>query len=110
MELCILAGIVLIAVGFFSEGARARVTLGCGLALVALSSLELSIREHFAGYRSHSALLAGAAAVAADAPLFFFTDLPQPILLGVGVAVFAGSWGLLREAFRRRTGGLSFRA
>src|SRR4051812_24043687 len=62
VELCILLGIVLIVWGFLGGGSRRGAMLGCGFALVSLSGLELSIREHFAGYRSHSALLAGAAA------------------------------------------------
>src|SRR5438045_3475406 len=85
VELCILLGLILIVWGFIGGGDRRGAMLGCGFALVSLSGLELAIREHFSGYRSHSALLAGAAAVGADVPLFFFTNLPQEVLLGVGV-------------------------
>ena len=35
--------------------------IAVGLALGALAGMELSIREHFAGYRSHTLLLSGAA-------------------------------------------------
>ena len=62
--------------------------LVCGFALVTLASLELSLREHFSGYRSHSALLAGAAAVIVDVPLFFWTRLAQEILLAVVGGLF----------------------
>jgi len=110
VELCILIGLVLIVWGFVGGGSRRGVLLGCGFALVSLAALELSIREHFAGYRSHSSLLAGAAAVVADVPLFFLTSLRQEILLGVGIVVFAVCFTALRRAFRRRTGGTSFRA
>jgi hypothetical protein len=109
VELTILLGIVLIVLGFVGVGDRA-LFLVCGFALVTLAALELSLREHFAGYRSHSTLLAGAAAVIVDVPLFFATSLPQEVLLGVGVAVFAASFYALRAAFRRRTGGIGFRA
>ncbi|TMK39496.1 MAG: hypothetical protein E6G56_11085 [Actinobacteria bacterium] len=104
VELCILAGIVLLVVGLVVHGRRGPVLAGCGLALIALSALELSIREHFSGYRSHSALLAGAATVAAEA-LLYFTLHPLPLLLApIAAAVFGGMWVLLRSAFRRRTG------
>src|SRR3954462_11831415 len=51
-ELCTLAGIILMIVGFASSSTQA---LFVGLALVALSAVELVAREHFAGFRSHSA-------------------------------------------------------
>jgi hypothetical protein len=110
VELCILLGLVLIVWGFAGGGSRHGLLLASGFTLVTLASLELAIREHFAGYRSHSALLAGVCAVAAVVPLFFFTALPQVVLLAVGVAVFAGAVALLRAAFRARAGGLGFRA
>src|SRR3954470_19713804 len=109
VELCILLGLVLVVWGFVGGGDRRGLLLGCGFALVSLAGLELAIREHFAGFRSHSTLLAGAAAVAADVPLFF-TGLAQEVLLGVGVVVFAAAFALLRRAFRRKTGGVAFRA
>jgi hypothetical protein len=99
---------VLIVLGFIGVGDRVTL-LACGVGLVSIASLELSLREHFAGYRSHSSLLAGVAAVLVDVPLFFLTDLPQEVLLVLGVAVFAGSFAWLRRAFRRRAG-VAFRA
>ena len=84
--------------------------LGCGFALVTLSSMELAIREHFSGFRSHSTLLAGVAAILADVPLFFWTSLRQEFLLVVALIVFGVAFSLLRQAFQRRAGGLGFRA
>lgn len=109
VELTILAGIVLIVLGFTGVGGDRVAFVACGFALVTVASLELSLREHFAGYRSHSTLLAAAAAILAVVPLFFFTALPQLVLLVVGVAVFAAGFAALRAAFRRRTGGIGFR-
>jgi hypothetical protein len=109
VELCILLGLILVVWGFAGGGDRRGALLGCGFALVSLAALELSIREHFAGFRSHSTLLAGAAAVATDA-ILYFTKLPQEILLAVGIVVFAAALAWLRRAFRRRTGGMTFRA
>jgi hypothetical protein len=109
VELTILLGIVLIALGFVGVADRRVLFLACGFALVTLAGLELSLREHFSGYRSHTTLLAGAAAIVVDIPLFFLTSLPQEVLLGLGIAVFAGAFAGLRAAFRRRTGGIGFR-
>jgi hypothetical protein len=110
VELCILIGLALIVWGFAGGGDRRGALLGCGFALVSLAALELSIREHFSGYRSHSTLLAGASAVVADVPLFFLTSLRQEALLGVGAVVFVLAFLALRRAFRKRTGGVAFRA
>jgi hypothetical protein len=110
VELCILLSLVLIVLGFVNDGPKRGVLLASGFTLVTLSSLELAIREHFTGYRSHSALLAGVCALAAVAPLYFFTDLPQEALLVVGALVFAAAFQALRSAFARKAGGLHFRA
>ena len=110
VELCILIGIVLLVLGFVTRGHRGRVELAGGFTLMLLSVAELALREHFAGYRSHSALLAGMGAVALDAALWFLTPLPQFALLVIGVGVFGVLMRALRAAFMRRAGGLGFRA
>jgi hypothetical protein len=110
VELVVLVALVLIVLGFVTDGPRRGALLGCGFALVTLAGLELAIREHFAGYRSHSTLLAAAAAIAVDAPLYLLTGIPQLMLLVAGVAIFGLVHVLLRGAFRRRSGGLGFRA
>jgi len=110
VELTILGGIVLLVLGLVGVASDSRTFIFCGLALVGVATLELSLREHFAGYRSHSSLLSGAAVVLVVAALAFFTDLPRLVLIIVGVVVFAVCFALLRSAFQRRTGGLGFRA
>jgi len=55
-------------------------------------------------------LLGLAAAVLACVPLFFLTGLPQVVLLATGASVFALAFVALRRAFRRRSGGVGFRA
>src|SRR3954449_8487375 len=57
VELCILVGLALMVTGFVSGGNRGGLFVVCGVGLVGVASLELAIREHFAGYRSHSSLL-----------------------------------------------------
>jgi hypothetical protein len=109
-ELCILLSIILLVIGFlFAEGERRGALLGGGFLLVTLAAGELSVREHFAGYRSHSSLLAGICAIIAALP-FWLAPVPQQIVLVVGLVAFV--LGLLgfRRAFMRRSGGVGFRA
>jgi hypothetical protein len=108
VELCVLLALVLIVVGLLSDGPRRGALLACGIALASLAGLELAIPEHFAGFRSHSALLAGAAAVVVVVPLFFLTGLPQIALLAVGAIVYTLGFVALRRAFQARTGGIGF--
>jgi lysylphosphatidylglycerol synthetase-like protein (DUF2156 family) len=104
VELSVLAGIVLLVVGFFNaRSSHGRLAIGVGLVLASLAGLDTAAREHFAGYRSHSSLLAGLPAVATLALL----ALAQ-VLLWIGllaaVAVFAIVFWLARGAFKRRAG------
>jgi uncharacterized membrane protein len=108
-EICILIAIVLLGLGLFSQGERRGVMLAGGLVLVTLAAGELSLREHFAGYRSHSSLLAGICAVLAAVPVWLL-PVPQELVLLVGVVVFVLAFVTLRNAFRRRSGGVGFRA
>src|SRR3954466_10359435 len=110
VELCVLVAIVLIVLGFVSDGPRRGALLACGIALASLAGLEIAIREHVAGFRSHSALLAGAAAVIVAVPLYFLTGLPQIVLLAAAVVVYALAFVALRRAFQAKTGGIGFRA
>ena len=52
------AGIAILASGYFSDGSRAAWLLGVGALVLAVVTAELSLREHFAGFRSHTLLLA----------------------------------------------------
>ena len=56
-----------------------------------------------------STLLGAACAIAVDAPLYLWTDLPQILLLVIGAGVFALVLTRLRRAFRARSGGVGFR-
>src|SRR3990170_61045 len=64
VELCVLSGIVLLIFGLIIGSERGALAIGVGIGLAALGGLELAIREHFAGFRSHSSLLAGVPAIA----------------------------------------------
>lgn len=108
-EIVVLVGIVLLVGGFFIEPPRGPVMIGAGLVLGSLAGLELSAREHFAGYRSHTLLLGGAAGVAVLAGLLALTELNPGICAGASVAVFGLCAWLLAGAFRKRSGGALFR-
>jgi hypothetical protein len=112
VELVVLIAIVLFVSGLIVGGARGQVMLTGALVLGSLAGLELAIREHFAGYRSHSTLLAAVCAFAAMALTFFGTgkgDLARVLLLPAAGISFMVSFWLFREAFKRRSGGLGFR-
>src|SRR4051794_205489 len=108
-ELCVLLSIVLLGIGFLSSGDRRPVLLGGGFVLVTLAAGELSVREHFAGYRSHSSLLAGICAVIVAVP-FWLAPIPQEIVLLAGLVTFVVALLGFRRAFMRRSGGVGFRA
>ena len=109
-ELVVLLAIVIGVAGLIVWGDRGRTMLAAGAALGSLAGLEISIREHFAGYRSHTTLLAGAAAVAAIVAVVLGMGAGgQLISLAVGATVFGVAFWALREVFKRRSGGLGFR-
>lgn len=106
-ELTVLAGIVALIVGIASQSPTA---IGVGVVLAALGGLEVSAREHFAGYRSHTTLLAGVVFVLITGGLFYLAGLILAICLAAGAAAFAASFYTLRRAFQKASGGLSFKA
>ncbi len=105
-ELTVLAGIVMLVIGFVGGNTT---VLGVGIVLGALGGLEVSAREHFAGYRSHSTLLAGVVFVLVTGALIYLSELMPAICVGIGAAAFAAAFLALRAAFRRASGGLSYR-
>ena len=97
-----LLGIVLLVAGFLGrDEARGRVLIVCGLALGSLGGLDTVVREHFAGFRSHSTLLAGFPAVMLAGALYF-GRAPWIALVALVAATFAGGLVAFRRAFRRR--------
>ena len=105
VELVVLVAIVMLVGGLVIKGGRGPVMIGVGLVLGTLARLELSIREHFAGYRSHTLVLSGAAGLAVLVALASLApSLRLAFALAVAVAAFAvAAWGLT-GAFRRRSG------
>jgi hypothetical protein len=109
VELSILAGLILSVIGFLSEGDRRPVLIVGGLALIAVASCELAIREHFAGYRSHSALLALLLAFGVGAVCWFASEDRYVVIAGAAIAFGPAFWAM-RRSFVDRSGGLTWRA
>lgn len=109
-ELMILVGLLGAITGVAAN--KPRFIVG-GLLLVFAASIELSAREHFAGYRSHSAMLATFITVAATVGVAYLNGrlelhLPWAVFIAVPVAVFVAAFAFLRRKFLDVTG-ISFR-
>jgi hypothetical protein len=119
-ELVVLLGLLLAVGGFLVgvEEGRGRIMFGAGVVLGALGGLEIVVRDHFAGYRSHTTLISGVAAfvVITVAVLLLREIVPtMPPYAALSAALVAGGvvFGLvfrqLRRIFQSRSGGLSYR-
>jgi hypothetical protein len=109
-ELVVLIALILLVGGFFVRPPRGAVMIGAGLVLGSLAGLELAVREHFAGYRSHTLLLAGAVGMAVFGGLFVGVKALSPaICLAAGVVALAAAAWLFARIFRRRSGGALYR-
>ncbi len=112
VELAVFVGLVMLILGFFVvDGSRGPILVATGLVLGSIGGFELSIREHFAGYRSHTLILAGIPAAVVLGILFYAgpDGLPSLARAAVAAAVFAAAAVLLTRIFRDRSGGQSFR-
>ena len=107
----ILLGLVILLVGMAGGRSNRALLIAFGLSLVTLATVDLSLREHLAGYRSHSSLLAGVAALVAAVPIVLLVPgTAKAIVLIVGAIVYFLVFRLLRDQFRRRSGGMSWRS
>ena len=112
IELTVFIGIVMLLLGLFAFGGdRQKLLIGTGLLLGSIGGLDQSIREHWAGYRSHTLILSGVPALVAVGVLY----LAGPSSLGslprglIALAVFGVAAALLVRLFRARSGGDSFK-
>jgi hypothetical protein len=113
-ELVVLVALVFGVIGFIRFGHHSgKVMVAAAMCLGSLGGLEVSIREHFAGFRSHTTLLAASCAVASMILVSVIAGKAGlailAVVVGVGVAVFVLAFYGLRQAFIRRSGGLGFR-
>jgi hypothetical protein len=108
VELCALSAIVLGGWGILRGGRGGGVLLAAAALLGSVAGLEVAIREHVGGYRSHTLVLSGACAVAVLA-VAFYAGASRPAMVGIaGGALVAGLAGF-RALFKRRTGGVGMR-
>jgi hypothetical protein len=105
-ELIIFLALCLLIASFVVNGTRAGPLFAVALILGSLATVEFAVREHFAGYRSHSLLLAAVPAVVVLGLLFYEAPpgLGAPARLAIGGVVFGLGFFLLASVFKRRTG------
>ena len=101
VELCVLVGLILLVLGALNlRSDRGKVMLVIGMALGSLGGLDTALREHLAGYRSHTTVIAALPAVT-TAALLFFARAPWIVLILGAVAVFAVVFWWMRPVFMR---------
>lgn len=98
-EVAILAGGVAMLVGF-ARGKDGVALMFIGLAICGLAVAELSAREHFSGYRSHSLILALIPVVILEGLLYGLVGISGPLLLAIAVPVFISLAFILRARYR----------
>jgi hypothetical protein len=108
-EIVIFIGVILLIAGFFTPPPQGFVMIAVGLGLASLAGLELSIREHYAAFRSHTLLLSSAIGVPVFGVLFIVTKLSPAICVAAGLLAFGGAAYYFASAFRRRSGGALYR-
>jgi hypothetical protein len=99
-EILIFAGAVGLIVGLVRGGAPALIA---GVIVCTLGVLEITAREHFSGYRSHTILLSALPAVGAEVAFVVIFGEPDPrlLLLAVIVPVYCVLFWLLRNQFAK---------
>src|SRR3954451_946421 len=101
VELCVLVGLVLLVLGAINlQSDRGKLLLVLGMGLGSLGGLDTALREHLAGYRSHTTVIASLPAVTAAAAAYF-AGVPWPILVVAAVAVFSAVFWWMRRVFMR---------
>jgi hypothetical protein len=108
VELVVLLALILIVGGFIVRGSRGGTMIVGGFALGSLAGTELSVREHFGGFRSHTTLLAAVTGFLAGAVAYVITK-DRTVTPAVAIVVFMTSFWFYRQAFMRRTGGAAFK-
>jgi hypothetical protein len=97
-EIAILCGIVALVFGVINQGGPALIA---GVVLCLLGVVEVTAREHFSGYRSHTVMLAAVPAVAAEFVVSVTVggDVVRIVLLLPVAAVFAVCAVFLQKRF-----------
>jgi hypothetical protein len=109
-EVLILVGAIGAAIGLHKlagkEPAAGKPALLAGIGAVAIGTIEVTLREHRSGYRSHTVMLALAVVLVFDSALVLalsaLTTLPRLFdvgLFAIDIALFAFLFKLLRARF-----------
>jgi hypothetical protein len=98
-ELLIFAGLIGVVVGFFNSGGPALIV---GAVVCGLGVAEVTAREHFSGFRSHTSLLAAIPALIVEIGIVVLFGEPgnRTLLLVPVIPVFALAFWLLRRQFQ----------
>jgi hypothetical protein len=105
VELCALSAIVLGVWGFVAHDA----ILVTGAAFLgSVAGLEVAIREHLGGYRSHTLVLTGTLTVATLA-LLLLAGVSRAAVLTIGPLMLIVGFLGFRALFKRRSGGVGMR-
>jgi hypothetical protein len=102
-ELLILVGLVGVMVAVFIEKEVHPALLVASIAAVAIGTVEVTLREHLGGYRSHTVLLALIPVVVLHSGVLLvagaFTPVPRWVnipLLALDIAIFSVLYKVLR--------------
>ncbi|HEX7290805.1 MAG TPA: hypothetical protein VF250_06710 [Conexibacter sp.] len=105
IELCALSGIVL---GVWGLLAHNGILITGAAFLGSVAGLEVAIREHLGGFRSHTLVLSGTATVATLALLLLAGVSRAVLVTALPLLLIAGFVGF-RQLFKRRSGGVGMR-
>lgn len=104
-ELAVFSGLVLMVIGAVLGGQTGKGLIVSGVVLACIGGLETALREQLAGYRSHSGLLAGLAALLALIGTTALLKISVAVAAAIAIGVFALAFPALRRAFIRKSGG-----
>ncbi len=101
-ELVIVVAVAIMVLGFARGRDDGAIAIGAGLALCVLAVAELTAREHFAGFRAHTLLLAFLPTAVVQGALYLLVgrSWTGPVALAGDTVVFFALAGALRRAFR----------
>ncbi|MDX6677958.1 MAG: hypothetical protein QOE31_2010 [Solirubrobacteraceae bacterium] len=101
-ELGMAVGLAIFVAGVLSDGRRGTWLLSVGVLVLAVVVVELCLREHFAGFRSHTLLLAVLPVAVLDGLMVraFGETLRGPLVLAAALALAAALGWWLQTRFR----------
>lgn len=108
VELCALAAVALFVWGILTGGHGGATLIMGAMLLGSVAGLEVAIREHFGGYRSHTLVLSGVLAFAILA-LLYVTGASRTLLIAGAAAGLLVGIPTFRQLFKRKSGGVGMR-